>query len=513
MNNLKPLIKTTLVGTSKSTFKPLDVKELQKLGLEPDQLSEFDLLTLAAVYSKWKKAGFKPTVFQNPLPEKCRVDLLPVCTPKSTQHLKSILSGKYEKALPEYLDYTFKHERRIPEECLADLLNMGLKRFDYQPRITKVIGEKGKWLATQNVKWHYALTDYLADGWTTKKIKEVVPYLMRLRKENPEQALSEIKRELSSWKAKDKPKLLICLAINKSPNDAPYLESLLDHKLKDVREVASTLLVHIKASALNERIEAQFKQYLNINHQTDQLPTLSFDFPETLPDSLLRDGIVPVHPKSKKGQKAQWLLQFVERIHPDFWSTTLEISPTNVLKVFLQSEWQEVFLEGLITTISTHKPNEWKYALLNFWVENRHQSIWKVLDINPLLGILNQDEFNKLAQSILKRSSSLLNAKPDLHHLFTSNTHQWEDKTARLFIHQFKEDLAKETLLYWSTYGFRKVLFHTAYYINPELLGVLSGNWPEGTRLYQSWGKDVDAFLGVLGFRKRMGEEFITFDK
>src|SRR4051812_43826940 len=119
------LVTTALVGTAKQPVA-LASSESEALNnflahLDP-QDPERALLSAAAIVSLRRRAGQVAAVNDDPLPEPCDLDDLPLISARAGSHLSAMLSGTYKQALPEWLAEAIKAGQRVRDELLPAIM-------------------------------------------------------------------------------------------------------------------------------------------------------------------------------------------------------------------------------------------------------------------------------------------------------------------------------------------------------------------------------------------------------
>jgi hypothetical protein len=146
------LIKTSLIGTDKSTPSVQTLEKLKEMGVKADDVSEI-VLTGAGMLSLMRKGGYPLSDFNGTLPVLCDSETALVCSLKSVSHLKAILYGDYEEALEEFLFLLKNHKTVLPAHFLPKLFHYCRGNQVLWAMVEPVIGQKGKWLLQQNEDW------------------------------------------------------------------------------------------------------------------------------------------------------------------------------------------------------------------------------------------------------------------------------------------------------------------------------------------------------------------------
>jgi Family of unknown function (DUF5691) len=146
------LIKTSLIGTDKSTPSVQTLEKLKEMGVKADDASEI-VLTGAGMLCLMRKGGYPLSDFRGTLPVLCEAETALGCSPKSVSHLKAILYGDYEEALEEFLFLLKTHNTVLPAQFLPKLFHYCRGNRVLWAMVEPVIGQKGKWLLQQNEDW------------------------------------------------------------------------------------------------------------------------------------------------------------------------------------------------------------------------------------------------------------------------------------------------------------------------------------------------------------------------
>jgi len=151
------LLAAALLGTENgmpevSPDAPAIVKALADRG--PEQV----LLGAWAVTALERLAGYRPLVRTEPLPATAPAETLPVCSAKVTPFLEVMLNNpqQYGVFLAESLRVLARKGRRAPHRVLPMLLDTLVRRKSETAvvqLISRVVGERGRWMAAQEKRW------------------------------------------------------------------------------------------------------------------------------------------------------------------------------------------------------------------------------------------------------------------------------------------------------------------------------------------------------------------------
>ncbi|BAU14878.1 hypothetical protein LEP3755_54330 [Leptolyngbya sp. NIES-3755] len=377
----KDITSAALLGTERQPFKLIVTsgKLGQILQMDKTRPPESALLLSAAVLSLYQQAGQQPqkdlTVPFTP----CDLNDQPRCSSRAASFLQQILESNHSEHLSEWLELAAQKRQRVPEQCLPRLLALAAN----QPqKILPVLGERGRWLSTQNPAWNTVIDKLTEIDWDTSTEKVRLVYLMQLRQVQPDQA-----RELvqSTWKeesAEMRTQFLEVLQTGLSMADEPFLEEQLNERSKTVRRKAADLLVRLPDSRYCDRMIQRLAPLIQL-----KVKTLEITLPSACDSSMQRDGIELKPPNnSRHGEKAWWLFQLVAATPLGFWQTHLGLANiATIIDRGRTSGWYAVLQEGWQQAAKVQKNSEWAQVLL---VSPQFVGL---ADWRPLVGLLQPE--------------------------------------------------------------------------------------------------------------------------
>lgn len=242
MNFRDEIITAAVLGTDKKLpnieMAPTSINNLLQRVIDQDK-EKAGLIALSALlyYRAGQIPDRVPISQTNIAPD----DLKPQCSLKCVERF-DLLIDNYPHLLPEWLVTIHSAGKLIPEECLALLLDTGMKKDEalHLP-IIDVIGERGRWLAKQNPDWSYASgEDKLI--WEEGSPAQRVAALKRIHNQNPTEARELLKSTWSKEPARNRLHFMDIFTIGFSIEDQGFLESLATDRSKEVRERSAYLL-------------------------------------------------------------------------------------------------------------------------------------------------------------------------------------------------------------------------------------------------------------------------------
>ncbi len=504
----KEISRIALVGTQRTQL-PAEVRQqLVSLGVKKDASDEEMILTGAALVTKIKKSNFIPQ--QIPLAKsEAKEESEQVCGPRSIKHLYMIVDGAFENALPEFLFNLSKHDKCLPPEILPDLLDQSLTSPELWSKLKHSIGKRGEWLIQQNEDWHRLITQTIPANWDEASNDDRLRILSKVRKEVPGRAIDMVREAWPQESVNQRIKFLKVLETVKDKELESYMETLLDDRRKEVRRTAVQVLAKMPDSALSNRIFDRLKSLMSIKKRMLKKDKLEIQLPDKLDDSMIRDGIDPRVQWFKGGVKASRLGQMVALISPSKWTSHFEVPASEVLEMFVRSDWGELLIQAMVEATNLHKDEDWIEALLSFRIESKDRQRWQNLNVSRLMEDVSDKVFNQVAIKGMKQAKGLLEENSPITTLLKNSVSLWEDELTLLVMKNLQTWLAGETSRYWNGWHYRTILKKAAFTCNPFLHDQLTADWPEESRIWSSWEKEIEEFLSTLYFRKKMVEGLV----
>lgn len=494
------LVRLALLGGERGNLSPELRKNLESYGIRTDDSFPAVLLESTALLNQVRKAAFKLESFKGEIPQSLEETEVNACSPLSTAHLYAILDGRYAPALSEFLLHLKENKKSIPEETLPDLLNASLKDSSLWEQLEPVLGKKGEWLLNQWPDWQPLKGIRNIGPWDETPHTDRIKYLQFLRKENPEKALNVLQTHWDNMKAEEKFPLLKTLQKNLSEAEEEFLEKLLDERSKKVRLEAATLLSGIEKSALIERL---YLHLLDIIHISED--TISFEIPESLPETTARDGIVPIpHKDHGGGMKAAWLRQMVSRIPPRRWSELMDKEARECLAFFLNNRWSDQLLPALTEAALLHKDINWGHAILEHLLTNANNETVPVTLIKQLIVQLPDKYVSSLTEYGTEVLPRIIENKSLFYLLLTNNSNAWTDRVSIWVLQNFKDWMRSQQKNFIGLDHYRELLDAGAYAVSPQLAEKFKIGWPTSGTTWFFWEDAIDKMIRTLAFRKEM---------
>ncbi|WP_160710709.1 DUF5691 domain-containing protein [Chitinophaga solisilvae] len=356
------IINTAMLGTAK---KPADTHGLPQGPLldaamqilaTPALDREDQLLHIAAVTYNYRQSGVQALSSTGTAP-------VPVCDPEDKPYCSSAAIKALQQALDTdnhilpglWLEYCAAAQQLVPPDYLPLVLETAYRHKALRVRAAACCGKRGEWLAQFNNEWNFSVvTTSLEDQWQNGTTAQRLIALKTLRDKEPATALSWLRQTWTKENAAAKTELLGALQHHIGPDDAPWLESLMLEKSKQVREEALLLLKKIPEASLHELYLEVLRDAVQINDNGDIICTL----PENINEQVFRSGIEKLSSNKNVPDTDYIIGQLIGFVHPRVWEKHFNCSFEEVVQRFHQQQALQPFIVALVNAItwfSDHK--------------------------------------------------------------------------------------------------------------------------------------------------------------
>ena len=374
---------SALLGTQRKPYGKSPAEANDPVSSLIQQEENANLLRDAALLSLYRRAGRLPALAAESATGERNVSPyvdLPRCSPRAGQLLVQILSVKgYESLLSEWLETAVRAGQRVREEHLPLLLAQQKQIEPLRRLLLPALGERGRWLAAQNLEWAPYVQFAGDEVWHEGTKKERLAYLKDLRAVEPERACSLLASTWAQEPPADRAAFLDVLDANLSMADEPFLESVLDDRRKDIRKAAALLLARLPDSRLVQRMTARARKLLAWKSGLLR-SSLEVHPPAGLDEALLRDGLEYKPPTgTQMGEKAWWLAQIIGLVPPQAWSAGWNKRPAVIIELARKHEWEEALLMGWTQAALRSEDEEWLEALMRYTM--RGEDLSRTMDL------------------------------------------------------------------------------------------------------------------------------------
>lgn len=406
-----------------------------------------------------------------------------------------MLNDHYADLLPEWLALVASKNLRAPVEYLPALLDLGVNKAEQREAISKVIGQRGQWLAQQNIQWGYvnASSDDAA-LWQTGIKPQRVSLLSKLRQKNPNQARELLQSTWSQEVASDRWAFVQTFRIGLSMADEPFLEEALDDRAKDVRAVAAELLKQLPKSRLCARMTERLKEF--IQWKGGKKVGFTVTLPDDCSKEMVRDGVQGKATQGAQviGEKSLWLTQIANAVPLSAWEALCEkTEPEKIVQVAARSkDWAVLLLGGLSASAARDGDLVWVEALLGEDKVPARHALFAALPIN------------KKEQYILKLLTAKLSVKQGetvTPYIFGAQ-HPWSKKLSQKILDALFQDLTSDGIKY--SYQLASLLELLVRHLHPSLIPITIARLPGTLKEKSPMAKEIEKVIAKIQFRKEM---------
>jgi uncharacterized protein DUF5691 len=400
MTGWDDLVAAAMLGTSRRPAPADTLPGPVRDQLDPTGDPAHDLLAAAALLGGYRKAGTRAITGTTPVPA-AQVDPRPLVDEPAATRLRRILAGDHADLLSEWLTAAAAAGRRPSPEHLPALVDAARAKSALRPLVAAAAGTAAAWLGAIRPDWAFlgthATTD-TDDAWRYGSPAQRRAWLTGALRTDPDGARAAIKETWSAESAESRADLLDVLSAALRPEDAAFLEQVLDDRAQDVRRLAGELLSCLPASDLGRRMAERMAALVSVRRRTlGRRGVLVFELPTECDETMRRDGIVATPPKGT-GQRAWWLRQLLAATPLSFWDQFAD-NPADLLRMpFTGADGDTddvVVLAGLAGAAARQHDPAWARALLAADPAGPH--------VADLVAVLPKEEWTAVVAGIANR--------------------------------------------------------------------------------------------------------------
>ena len=362
------LLRVALLGTRQNT----EALPNLNLGDFPQAAGrEQQLLLTAGTLALLRKAGLQP--LGSPLPAPAPPETQPLLGPAGQALLRQLLSRPhYHPLLRQYLQDMGAHRRVVPPAMLPAVLGWVKAQPETAPFAAATLGERGRWLASQNPDWQFILDTTNEQpteaDWRTGSAPRRRLYLEQQLLADPSHAAQLLTEALPQEPAAAQVALLGALeawplAAPLPTELAPLLAPLLASRAKEVRQTAARWLARTTANELLPRLWARAEPLLHFKRELLGRNSLEISLP-TWSAEWQRDGIEQKSTDYPGGEKAAQLGQLLALLPPSHWTAAWGVPAAEAVALAAASEWASVLLPAWLRAARRHHDADFALALL-----------------------------------------------------------------------------------------------------------------------------------------------------
>lgn len=313
------------------------------LGIDPELPQAEQLLEAIGLLDRLRRTELPAPLTGKPAAAPEELKGTTTLSPKAARALELALGPTYQAALREFLLRIKTKKAVVPAHLAVELLEsaMTLHRIG-KPHVAgqffELTGNRGAWLAAQHPEWKQLLppADFAADYAKLVMPSDQVALLRRWRQVDPDAARLAL---ITNWKdkaPKQQQALLAALRTNLSEADIPFLQSCLPPRRKEVRRLATRLLLLLE----EPNLKALFLEMAGSWLSGDSGTLLSAD-PDHLP--LLEDH-------GFYDKKIDPEASLIANLPPTYWKALTGRSPLDVVNRLLsiKKRWLPQWLDAVV---------------------------------------------------------------------------------------------------------------------------------------------------------------------
>jgi len=322
-----------------------------------------------------------------------------------------------------------------------------------------------------------------------------------VRRTDPARALNLLSATWKEETPEDRARFAAQLQIGLSSSDEAFLESTLDDKRKEVRRAAAIALGCIPGSALVSRMTERAQPLLHfkpgepgrlLKLKRGSPASLEVTLPSECDKAMQRDGIEP-KPEHGFGERAWWMMQILEVVPLDVWTSRWNTTPSEVLSASLGSEWKKELFEAWTRAAARQKNAAWAVALFDTALEGKWLD--KFQGLLAALPVAQREEWLARLLADSQASTRALHGT-----LIAQCQHEWGPAFSRAVLAWLRNAVAEQS----SDWPLRNQLKDFALRLAPAVLTQVQSGWPTESAGWPFWSKGVDDFLAVAQFRAEL---------
>lgn len=493
------IVKMLILGSSNTEELPKSIfNELRDLGYninsEKDKTEQ--LLEALAIYAPLiKTSRVLPKLSEKAFCQKHPEEVLERCTEEASQLFIKVKAREEFLLINEFINLLLDNNWRISEELLPDVMDLGIKQKEFRKSISKIVGERGRWLVSFNPEWNYILENQLSadfDFMTASRGERIV-YFSELRNTQANESIAFLSEIWNEEDTQSKVEFLKCLEISLGNQDLKLLELAVKDSRKEVRTAALGLLMKIPDSfiilslqdILNDIVQFEaFDQELKI--KTDA---------KILDEKLHKIGIGEKLEIGNEFRSAKSFAFLVSAIPINYWTEFRKIDFKSFLEAAFQHPLKNALFWGFAKSLQSF-PNLEKMTELQRFLFKKPEHLSFIFDLKIFTDGPYEELFNKISIAYLNRDRDL---KHPMLEALLLKIRSWSDELSIKICSNLLQFAEQNVLFdkYWVD-----LLYFASYNMNSALAKPYYEQWKESSP--SAWDKQLKLFFEVLELRNEL---------
>jgi len=352
------------------------------------------LLHVLAAQQLAQKAGFEAPEIEGTEISAAPTEKLPYLDIQGAHIMYQVIHTQSRRLLEEALKLLVQKKSLLPAEYLPALMEIAFDLEVDNELLQKACGNRLIWLAGLRDAWQVYLS-VTASVWKTGSHSQRLRWFKLQRRKmgkGSHKLWPEIQKTASSTELI---KFTQALKEGLGKADEEKLEPLLDHRRKEVRTTAFSLLAKIPNTDLGKRMQLRAEKCLSIENET-----LNITLPK-VEKGWERDGFLTFsYAASGLGKKAGYFCHMLACVPPDFWAEKYSLSPHTWIDKIFESEWSSATFLAFVIASIRYQQKEWAPILLETLFQKKE--LLDVVKTNVRVELIHLVEGEKRQELYLK---------------------------------------------------------------------------------------------------------------
>ncbi len=259
----------------------------------------------------------------------------------------------------------------VPYPLLPDILAFGAIQPSRREAVIAAIGNRGRWLASLNSDWNYAIQIPASDEeiWQTGADFDRLAALKRIRQEGKTEAFDLVLKGFPQEPADFRTRIVEIISQTVRPEDETFLQTLLTDRSQEVRKTAVRALVKLDgpfAKEVESQLLSLFKYTKSFLKKTLEVePPPINEAPKKDPKGALETlAFAWPKPYHGVGWRESLLIRMIGLVRPSQLTRHLGISPEDLINIANKHLYGQAIFQGLSKAAILFEDSAWAEALI-----------------------------------------------------------------------------------------------------------------------------------------------------